>query len=173
MLTMNSVALDRWTKGMESNLYQRGIGFLGRKTNVALRPTGGGYIVYDEPRVVNCPLGVLCEQAVKAGIIPPAQWASDEGIRVARYYNIASDIGHAARGQTGNLPTAVRDWCGFETEGDPLVKIDHLDREYHGLARTDDSGYVGISTLNDHGILLTFSAISSMVRKTYASVADA
>lgn len=91
---MNPEVRDQWIKDLRSGEY--------KKVTSALVEVNG----QDEP-VGYCALGVLCDQAVKAGVI-------------ARSGDVfGKDDPSAANGgwDALSLPSAVRDWAGLKTPG--------------------------------------------------------
>ena len=83
-LDMNPEIRARWTAALRSGDYQRGSGYLH---------------TWDDR---FCCLGVLCDLAVKAGVVKRSQAAA---VTMHRY----DDAGHY-------LPPAVQDWAGLRTE---------------------------------------------------------
>lgn len=75
----------RWVKNLESGLYKQGKGVLAES---------------DKDFDRFCCLGVLCDMAVRAKVIP-----APLPVGIGDAYEYVN--------QTGNLPRAVRDWAGM------------------------------------------------------------
>lgn len=142
----NVEVIELWAAALESGEYNQTKGTLRRLT-----PTGG-----DDNEMLPvgyCCLGVLCELAVKAGVIPPAEpkiytFGADKEWSVARY-----DDGHEA-----HLPARVQNWAGLSNP-DPLV--DYI---------SSDVGREALSFLNDTGT--AFPDIAAAIRKTWLAQPD-
>lgn len=75
---MNEIA-KKWVENLENGSYEQGVGLLRQNDEF-------------------CCLGVLCDMAVKAGIIPPANKVASTW-----FYDGEAEI----------LPTLVREWVGL------------------------------------------------------------
>lgn len=111
---MNPAIKAEWIAALRSGEYVQGKDYLRTKGN-------------DDGKVKHCCLGVLCELAVKHGVIGPAVYAGGG----------AYDFG----GTVFKLPPAVMDWAGIESltaiYGDvPLSDLDACNE----LTQDNDSG---------------------------------
>lgn len=174
MLKMNSSVLNLWTGALESGRYRKGIGWLGRETSISVLPSGEGYTTTAEPMLLHCPLGVLCEQGVIAGVIRPARW-SKGSMRVATYggglIHPDEGVAYEVGGSQGNLPQAIMEWAGLD-RATPLVRVLASDRKELGLQGAED--WLNISMVNDH-TSINFIGIAHLLNQTYsnASMANA
>lgn len=124
---MKAEIRDAWADALESGDYKQGIGYLTRIDD----PDG-------EPR--HCCLGVLCELAVKANVIP-------EGTESY----MGTSLRYGAENDTAFLPLEVQEWADFE-----------------GLAGNVQFKYDGSFECADHlndSIGLTFPEIAKLVRE--------
>jgi hypothetical protein len=87
-----------------------------------------------------CCLGVLCELAVKAGIIPAPVYAADDGISGTKVWHYDDDF-------TVVLPYRVSQWAGLPTDN-PVID--------------PDNGKTAINC-NDNG--QSFSDIADLIQK--------
>lgn len=120
---MNSEVKELWTKALRSGDYKQTMGTLHRTaTDVDLRPSG------------FCCLGVLCDVAVKQGVIPEPTFDEDDGTH---------DFGDM---DFNYPPEAVLEWAGLGTDVmDPVVP-----REAVGIdVEIIDIPSIGLSDLND------------------------
>ena len=116
----------QWVTALRSGEYKQG-----RGTLHSIEPDGSGM-----PDTYCC-LGVLCELAVKAGVIPPSV---PQGSRSA--YD----------GMTGILSASVQSWAGFTVgRGDPYV--------------TEEGTAVRLSYVND-GELASFETIARLIEES-------
>lgn len=105
-MSMNPEIKARWIADLRSGEFEQGRGYLNADGKL-------------------CCLGVLCEQAVRAGIIE-----SSEGYGIIRY-----------DGKEDTLPETVREWAGLpamnihDNPNNPDVQV--------------DGGYVSLAELND------------------------
>lgn len=92
MLEMNAAIRDQWVAALESGEYKQGKGALAE--------------VGEEGKIRYCCLGVLCDLAVKAGVVEVNE----------------SPYGHLNYGREsgGVLPDSVSEWAGLVVDGNPL-----------------------------------------------------
>jgi len=125
---MNADIKVRWTAALRSGEY----------------PQGKEYLRTDEG---FCCLGVLCDLAVKAGVI------EYEKGPFRHYYD----------GVTSVLPQTVMDWAGLH-EDNPAVSTDSLPEGVTWGADLDDqvdTGLPALANMNDGGT--TFSVIADII----------
>ena len=91
-MPMKPEVKDQWVKALRSEEYEQGHGYL--------RDSNDRY----------CCLGVLCDLAVKAGVISEPELASTEGGE-GESYSFGPDRNHDIL----YLPDVVRDWAGLAT----------------------------------------------------------
>lgn len=135
-MAMHPEIKAQWTAALRSGEYQQGNGSLSKN---------GKY----------CCLGVLCDLAVKAGIIKPAEkWDEAE----------ADEYGSTA--ETYYLPEAVMDWSGVDYN--PNVDQDKLPegiKWQHDPASKDDCAGASLANLNDGGT--TFAVIADIIDQQF------
>lgn len=139
----NQTVIKQWVDALRSGEYKQTTGRLHRieKEQAWGTVTPAGM----------CCLGVLCDLAVKAGVVQ----ASATGTGLMRYGN-----------ETHVLPQAVKEWAGFEFDN-PYVN--HLADFGDGEM---ENAYEPLSLLNDdHG--LGFPAIADAIEATYLAKSDA
>jgi hypothetical protein len=119
---MNANVKKLWVDALRSGTYEQGKGALCK---------GGQY----------CCLGVLCELAVQAGVIPPGERLETE---TGPSHYICYDRGHVyannelpSFGDTAFLPQCVQEWAGLPRTSGAIVVIDGADRP---LAAQNDCG---------------------------------
>lgn len=134
MLEMNPEVRTVWTRALRSGEYEQALGAL-----TAVDGTNG------EVRG-HCCLGVLTEEAVKAGIIEAGKWFRGEGFLMYA-------------GVTGELPYAVKDWAGLGSP-DPFLTYDRA-----------ESGRISCSDANDNH-RLSFTEIADLIDGGEANVND-
>jgi hypothetical protein len=143
MSTTNTQVIKDWVTALESGEYEQ--------TQGVLRYTrrDGGYEF--------CCLGVLCDLAVKAGVI-------GEPTELGRY-------GDEGYGSVGELPAEVRDWAGLDSS-DPTVDTEEfdiltdrydVDNDEWTYGKVDASSLAGLN--DNHG--QTFAQIAQILRKNY------
>lgn len=93
-----------------------------------------------------CCLGVLCEIAMKEGVIP--EWTDE---------TVLGKIIYSAAGQTGILPLPVKEWAGMKSNNG----------SYKTGADSDEADAC-LSYDNDNGS--TFSEIADFIEKRYAEL---
>lgn len=142
---MDKTIAKRWVDALRSGEYEQGRNRLAQQTQ--------------DGRVEYCCLGVLCELAVKDGVIPPKtpyDRVLDSGIFA--YEGIA----------TAMPPAAIESWAGIPDESDDSryrvsvtpevatqLEANYLDPEYgHFPELNDDLG-------------LTFDEIADLIELTY------
>lgn len=130
MSTMNAEIKAQWTAALRSGEYEQGCGLLRR---------GSEY----------CCLGVLCDLAVKAGIIPKPERRSALGD--TRYGAEANDL---------HLPAEVMAWAGVGQDN-PKVDADSLPAGITWANDLDDNGAPSLSNLNDGGT--PFAVIADII----------
>lgn len=91
-----------------------------------------------------CCLGVLCELAVRAGIIPPA---TGPGLSIN---SLSINSPYHYDGRVFSLPDAVADWAGL-TDPDGLlpVPVPHKDSVYRDLSELNDSEEFSFAEIAD------------------------
>lgn len=99
-----------------------------------------------------CCLGVLCELAVKDGVIPPA--TTSDGL--AHYGELSAYV---------LPPHEVREWAGVE--GNWTVATDRVELSAEALDLWDDER-IPLSYLND-SIGMSFEEIADHIEKEYVS----
>lgn len=119
---MHKNIADGWTKLLRSEEFPQGVG--------ALRSADGNY----------CCLGVLCEMAVREGIIPAAWLQYPNSLDYT--YGVPGDWTTGDH-SIGVLPNAVREWAGMSTTNGSI---------------DEDTA---LSTLNDQG--MSFSEIATLI----------
>lgn len=106
----------KWIDALRSGDYKQAHGVLGYK--------------YEDGRVENCCLGVLCDLAVQAGVIEGP--GLEEGDYGTLYYEHQSEV----------LPDAVMDWAELGESYNPLVPLKNQPEETTSLAELNDGeGY--------------------------------
>lgn len=105
---------QKWTAALRSGDYVQGKRFLHKKDEF-------------------CCLGVLCELAVKEGVIPPPVQEED-------YY--------LYDGRTGRLPWPVRDWAGLSSDAGGYHKEGELQNSTY-LTRDNDSYNLNFNQIAD------------------------
>lgn len=118
---MNREIRDQWTAALRSGDY-----FQGR---AALHTNINGH-------VQHCCLGVLCELALKAGVVERTSRYGDEG------YGWADSSGIAV--ENSILPDEVRDWAGLKSRAGvlPVRVVDANGRGRDDLTELNDvAGY--------------------------------
>lgn len=135
---------DQWVQDLRSGEYEQG--------NSNLRRTTDGGERY-------CCLGVLCEQAVKAGVIPAPE-LHDYGVYayLDDEYDGYGKVTGESFDQECSLPRKVAEWAGVP-----------LDRDGFGedvviLPRNGDLGEVTAIGAND-GMSLTFAQIADLIEQ--------
>lgn len=128
---MNAEIKAEWVADLRSGRYQQGRGALNRDGRF-------------------CCLGVLCEQAVRKGVIP-APTKKTAGYGTVAYY------GEGLNAQASVLPDVVAEWAGIRT----ATKIDNT-----GIY-TDESGKLrGLYEDNDL-LKQPFTAIANSIEKYF------
>lgn len=111
---MDSVIRDQWADALESGEYPQGNGALGRKGK--------------DDITKYCCLGVLCELAVKAGVIQSFQGLGGDDSAIS--YGTSTY-------RTASLPSReVMRWAGLDANN-PMVDYDD---DHQSLAELNDSG---------------------------------
>ena len=135
-MTMNPEIREQWAKDLESGDYPQGRGFL---------RTDGGF----------CCLGVLCEQAVRAGVI--SRFGLDENPYTAEPAEDVSDGSASVYGTSLESPENSMAYL-------PLKLIRWADLNYadpHVICETDEE--TTLAELNDRGT--SFGEIARLVRE--------
>lgn len=124
---MNKEIGQEWVAALRSGEYKQGKGFLNINDNEF------------------CCLGVLCELAVKEGVIPPATFIGKESC-IKKYGMDGSFVDI-----TGVLPRIVKEWAGMHST--------------NGAFRTNstDLKFTSLATLNDEG--WSFQKISNLIEE--------
>lgn len=127
--------IRRWVSALRSGEYKQGEAFLRRPDNCF------------------CCLGVLCDLAVKDGVIQEAVLSHNQG------WN-GKQTAYAYEGRCDFLPTVVQNWAGLESDR-PEVTFEHYDEE------TDqyDTLTEWVSELNDNGV--SFESIADAIEAKY------
>lgn len=122
---MDAKIKARWIKALRSGKYKQGQGRLRQPT-----PDGDEY----------CCLGVLCELAVKAKVIPPPVF-SPLGDGSQRYrYGVNGDV------KGGLLPVVVSNWAGVSGSGAYGKKGPYY---FDGYLTTDNDSGKDFNTIAD------------------------
>jgi hypothetical protein len=118
---MNQEIKNKWTTALRSGEYTQGTG--------NLRSAGDKF----------CCLGVLCDLAVKAEIIPVP-------------VNIGQSYRYGAEGDMGHwfLPESVREWAGLDSTDPDWLR---------------DDGTFSLSRMNDNG--KTFDEIADVIEEKF------
>ena len=112
---MNTEIRDQWVKDLTSGEYTQGKGNL-----TIIKPDG---------TELNCCLGVLCEQAVKAGVVSRL------------FIGMSSTVYYGADTYTasnGVLPEEVVNWAGLHANN-PIFRIDGERQEASQVNDRDDN----------------------------------
>ena len=118
---MNAEIKAQWTAALRGGEYRQGQGQLRR---------GDEY----------CCLGVLCDLAVKAGIIPEGDSAT----------NLLGDTDYGAEGNDLHLPAEVMEWSGIG-EHNPGVDRATLPKGIQWASDPTLDGQAALANLNDGG----------------------
>lgn len=153
-LRMKAEVRDLWAEALLSGEFEQTTGLL--------HEVGGGL----------CCLGVLCEVAVKAGVIPAPDTTEDGAYQYGQYAGPSGDIAHTS---TSVLPLAVVEWAGFQDEDRPVSTLSDPRLEGYELVYSEDGAEVvadedgellercASSWNDDHGA--TFEHIAAMVKR--------
>ena len=126
---MNSDVKTLWLAALRSGEYEQG--------RAALRDRDDKF----------CCLGVLCELAAKAGVIPPARY--DEEWKLHEYGTDMLDMGEDEKSMHV-LPVAVQDWADIKSTGGFLEYDSELgDWPDTNLAHFNDSEHYTFEQLAD------------------------
>lgn len=131
-------------------------------TELVTRLRSGAYIqgqgalkvVDSEGNVKNCCLGIVCDMAVEAGVIPPDEfdhstdYPAEPSYRVYRY-----GVGDEANYST--LPSAVQDWAEMYSDNGSFEDRCGAEKEMGGL--------YCLSGFNDTGF--TFPQIADLIER--------
>lgn len=135
-----------WVEALRSGEYSQGYGQL--------------KLVGPEGSVKHCCLGVLCEVAVKQGVISES-FDTNEGVEETLHHvhgfgevDDRSGVTKGAVPETGQLPAEVMEWAGLD-HGNPVVKVSSdptfvLGRKTISLAELNDGGRNDFSKIADH-----------------------
>lgn len=138
---MNKEIQDLWTAALRSGSYNQGAG--------VLKTREGDF----------CCLGVLCELAVDAGVIPPAEEVVDEE---------GSSLGFKYLTETGVLPFQVMEWAGLDGEGVYENDDDEMTERY-GDAWDGNSYYRKTSLINANDSYgKSFDQIADLIEKHFS-----
>lgn len=118
---MNQQIAEKWVAELRSGKY--------KQTKHVLKKNGG-----------FCCLGVLCEIAIKEGVIPKPVLKADDTATEKRWFYGPGD------GDAGALPNEVRTWAGM-TAANGRIK------DFHGVT---------LASLNDEGTVVDGNEISSL-----------
>lgn len=120
VMSMNPKVKARWVKALRSGRYKQGKRSLRRKVQ--------GTRTTDK----FCCLGVLCDLAVQARVIPKAELDSLDGVY---------GYGKGEDKNSGVLPQAVAEWAGLNSSsgvygaGSLTTDNDALDRDFYQIAQ--------------------------------------
>lgn len=123
---MNPEIKAQWLEDLRSGNFRKGRGVLHRTTT-----DGRGNKIHE-----FCCLGVLCEQAVAAGVIDRTL-SGEDGAGVYAYGNDHDST---------YLPQEVRDWAGIDTHS-PSVQLNG--RRDHVAIMNDDGGDLDFTKIAD------------------------
>lgn len=130
--------MENWVEALESGNYRQTTSYLARPI---LGGTDMGY----------CCLGVLCDLAVKEGVIPEPVMTYDEDSRVLSF-----------DGATRDLPLSVFEWAGLN-DGD--VTLDIPDSLANDTETTPLKDETAIALNDSEGF--SFRKIAACIRETY------
>ncbi|MCA1840156.1 MAG: hypothetical protein LC723_07485 [Actinobacteria bacterium] len=138
---MNPDIKKKWIEDLRSGNFEQG------RTNLhsqSARVPGG------EQGDKFCCLGVLCEQAVSAGIIPPGQKGTGDEEKYLVLYGADREI--------SGLPEEVRRWAGIR---------DGLGAFQEKVTEPDGEGpyTVTLASLNDNGV--SFNVIANIIEENF------
>ncbi len=119
-MKMNEAVRVKWLAALRSGEYKQGTNFLQKEDEF-------------------CCLGVLCDLAVKEGVIPPGEYSDDWGpdVKVMLFAERSS-----------LLPEAIVKWAGFEHDNPQIDDIplgymnDKLGKTFSEIADAIESGVV-------------------------------
>lgn len=132
-----------WLTALRSGDFKQGKGYLKSETS--------GSPMY-------CCLGVLCELAVKAGVIEKSEL--DVEACVHSFSSKHPGIGISISTSSSYLPQGVADWAGIHYQG--KIYHEHVNSdEQHDLVRVR----VDLADLNDHK--LDFAGIANVIEKEF------
>lgn len=133
---MNPEIKGQWVAALRSGTYDQGQDYLHTRNDT------------------YCCLGVLCDLAVKAGVIGPPEQTGDEGSWV---YGPVNDAVFGSSSDT-TLPVKVAEWAG--TDRDVVLKSKTDDfTAIPEIGRT----VVSVAELNDNG--MSFDDLSNLIEK--------
>lgn len=118
---MNEEIKTLWTTALRSGDYKQGAGVLRTREDTF------------------CCLGVLCELASAAGVIPPVVAITDDS---------NNSLGYRYEGETGVLPEAVQEWAGLRDSEGTYESSDEEMTERYGNAWTEADYYRKTSLIN-------------------------
>lgn len=131
-MTVNVEVIEKWVEALESGEYAQG-----RKVLAKLDESGN---------TTFCCLGVLCDLANKAGVIPDPITAGDMCTGILHYgYDYLE------------LPESVQQWAGF-MQGDPASGVQNPNSSWNET--------YGLAGLNDE-LRWDFTQIAQAIRETY------
>ena len=139
---MNPEIKADWLTALRSGEYKQGKGFLKNEDGETAR---------------YCCLGVLCELAVKAGVIEESEKDEDEFVHS---FSSSPPNGGGLSHSSSYLPRGVAEWAGIHYQG----KISHGPVEtdgWSGAARVR----VDLADLNDYK--LDFAGIADVIEKEF------
>ena len=137
---MNKEIQTLWTAALRSGDYTQGAG--------VLKTTNGDY----------CCLGVLCDLAVQAGVIPPVEEIAESSGRV---------LGYKYGTETAVLPDAVQEWAGIDSEGIYELDNEEMAERYPSVVeRKDYNRKTSLINAND-SYDKNFSQIADLIEKHF------
>lgn len=140
--------IGQWVEALESGEYQQAKNTLRRIT-----PNPADHIDVDSKTVGYCCLGVLCELAAQAGVIPPG----------VEYGTVDSTNGVAVSygGHESFLPQKVMAWAGLNYANPRVVYPDELAGTDHIITR--ESALADLNDLDGRD----FKFIAQVIRQNY------
>jgi len=123
----------QWVKDLRSGEYEQGQG--------VLRTTASG------GRSKYCCLGVLCQQAVKAGVIPEPEFRGVDYFYLNDTYDWDGKVAGESFNENTTLPRKVQEWAGLGPKGDVYI-----------------GGEVSVIQAND-SLELSFAKIADLIER--------
>lgn len=133
----NNAVIEKWVEALESGQYQQTKSYLARP---AMTGNDIGY----------CCLGVLCDLAVKHGVIAEPEMVGEDDQKLLKF-----------DGDTRDLPQSVSEWAGLEDIDVNLDVPAYLaEEEAEGLSEE-----TAIALNDSYGF--SFRKIAACIRETY------
>jgi hypothetical protein len=147
--TMKADVKAQWVKDLRSGEYEQGGGHL-------RRDNGEG------EKDQFCCLGVLCEQAVRAGVIPAPELHGQEYLYLDdKYDTYGGNVTGEAFNQASSLPRKVAEWAGLPRNDDGHWADDVIIEPAGG---EEDAENLSAIAAND-GVGLPFAEIADLIEK--------